>query len=291
MKVILMQKPPKRIAQHEIDAEACKYVATLFDRSWELRDLTGRDFGIDKIAERFENGYSTSELLLLQIKGSEKPIDASNPHFSLETKTLLYAEMFNSPFLVLYCSILQPNKCYYLWVQEYIKVRLNYDNKNWRNQGTNTIYFPMSNILGSEESFAHLQYISKFPKYKDSWIEYYTILKDLCYDLPNVYDIESTPIFVDRNKLNMTTQYILDKLDAATIAMPNIPSRFIPDCFQHTTTLARSILENKQLPSPQEIQRLIINCQTIEKSVAGISLRFNSKHSRFLFEFDGTADY
>lgn len=106
-----MAMPPKRILQHEIDSETCKIVASLFSRTWELRDLTGRDFGIDKIVEKFEDGYATGEMLLLQIKGTEKPINSTNPKFSLETKTLLYAEMFSTPFLLLYCSLTPPQKC------------------------------------------------------------------------------------------------------------------------------------------------------------------------------------
>lgn len=100
-----------------VDTEACKIVSMKFDRNWEIRDVTGRDFGIDKIVERFENGYATSEMLILQIKGTETLIDSEKPSFSLPTKTLLYAELFVFPFLLVYCSISNPEQCYYLWLQ------------------------------------------------------------------------------------------------------------------------------------------------------------------------------
>lgn len=67
-------------------------------RQWEVRDLTGRDFGVDKMIERFQGNYATGEVMMLQIKGTEKLIDSNNPRFSIDTKTLLYAEMFAVPF-------------------------------------------------------------------------------------------------------------------------------------------------------------------------------------------------
>ena len=100
-----MASAPQRVHNHEIDARACGIVSQKFSSNWELRDLTGRDFGVDKIAERFCNGYTTSELLMLQIKGTESYIDETNPRFSLDTKTLIYAEMFSVPFLLVFCSV------------------------------------------------------------------------------------------------------------------------------------------------------------------------------------------
>ncbi len=155
-------KLPHRVTQHEIDNEACKIVISKFDRNWEIRDLTGRDFGIDKIVERFQDGYATSELLLLQIKGTENEIDINNPRFSLDTKELQYAEMFTTPFLLVYVSITNPQQCYYVWLQEYIRVRLQLDKPNWREQDTNTIYFPKENILNLNERMDHILYITKF---------------------------------------------------------------------------------------------------------------------------------
>ena len=42
----------------------------------------------------------------------------------------------------------------------------------------NTVYFPKKNILGSEYSKEHIEYISLFPKFKDSWIQYYVSVAD-----------------------------------------------------------------------------------------------------------------
>lgn len=286
-----MAMPPKRIEQHEIDMEACKAVSSLFGRTWELRDLTGRDFGIDKIAERFENKFATGELLLLQIKGTQHIIDNSNPRFSLDTKTLIYAEMFSTPFLLLYCSIAEPQKCYYLWLQEYIRVKLNRDNATWRKQATNTVYFPKDNILGSPKSDPHLRYISKFPKYKDSWVEYFTAIEDLCISLPRIYDKETEAIFIDKDEQNSCCFEIQRKLENAATVIKDIPQRFIPDCFFETISLCKTALESPTLLPPISVQNLIRNCFIIESSIVGISQRFNSRYLQTLFEIDGTADF
>lgn len=286
-----MTMPPKRILQHEIDSEACKRISFLFSRTWELRDLTGRDFGIDKIAEKFEDGYATGEMLLLQIKGTENPISSTNPKFSLDTKTLLYAEMFSTPFLLLYCSLTDPQKCYYIWLQEYLRVRLNDENPKWRDQVTNTVYFPTINLLGNEQAEKHLSYIAKFPKFKDSWVEYYTALEDLHYSVLRVYDEDSDPIFTDLSYQHKFCIEIRRKLDRASLVIENIPNRFIPDCFFETKSLCKTILESSILAPPESIKKIIQNCMLIESSITIIAQRFNARYLRTLYEFDGSADY
>lgn len=91
-------KLPHRVRQHEIDNEACKIVISKFDRNWEIRDLTGRDFGIDKIVERFQDGYATSELLLLQIKGTEKKLISTIRDFLLILKNYNTLKCLPLPF-------------------------------------------------------------------------------------------------------------------------------------------------------------------------------------------------
>lgn len=60
MEMIHMAYPPKRPSSHIIDTAACSFVTSLMpSESWVVRDLTERDFGIDKFFERFENGFAT----------------------------------------------------------------------------------------------------------------------------------------------------------------------------------------------------------------------------------------
>lgn len=282
-----MSSAPQRIHTHEIDSKACAIVSLKFSKNWELRDLTGRDFGVDKIAERFQDGVATSELLMLQIKGTESEIDEKKPRFSLDTKTLIYAEMFSVPFLLLYCSVNEPSKCYYLWLQEYIRVRLNYDNPNWRNQGTNTLYFPTDNLLDNKNAEEHLCYISQFPKYQSSWVGYYLSLNDLCYNMPSVLDFD----LFDKTGINVLIEPMVKKLIEGTNKFGDIPRRFIPDIFEQTISLGKSILENKNMSDKKDIIKFIANCSIIQTSVEVIASRFDSTYLRILYEVEGSADF
>lgn len=282
-----MAQAPHRIDNHVIDSKACSLIPFYFSENWVLRDLTERDFGIDKIAERFENGYATSELLMLQIKGTEKEIDETSPRFSLETKTLIYAEMFSVPFLLLYCSVNHPEKCYYLWLQEYIRVRLNYETPSWRSQETNTLYFPPENLLGTRKAEDHLIYISQFPKYKSSWVSYYLCLNDLYYDVPSVFEYD----LIGKDQADAIIKPTVSKLEASTKRLGHIPRRFIPDYLEDTIKLGKDILELKEMPCDDRFFKYIANCKTIQASVENIALRFDDSHLRWLYEYDGTADY
>lgn len=282
-----MIQAPYRIHNHEIDSKACAIVSLSFSKDWELRDLTGRDFGVDKIAEHFHNGFATSELLMLQIKGTDSIIDKETPKFSLETKTLIYADMFSVPFLLLYCSVNEPDKCYYVWLQEYIRVRLNYDNPTWRSQNTNTIYFPKENILGTEKSEEHLKYIAQFPKYQSSWVRYYLCLNDLCYYLPNVFDLD----IMSKEEVVAIVEPMVHKLTVASNRFGQIPNRFIPDVFDQTICIGKEILNNNSLPINDKFMKFIVNCRTIQNSVEYIANRFDDSYLRLLYEIDGSADY
>lgn len=282
-----MAPAPHRVNNHVIDSKACSIVSCNFSENWVLRDLTERDFGVDKIAERFQNGYATSEILMLQIKGTAAEIDENNPRFSLETKTLIYAEMFSVPFLLIYCSVKQPQKCYYLWLQEYIRVRLNYDNPNWRNQDTNTVYFPSKNILNTLEAEEHLTYISQFPKYQASWVGYYLSLNDLCYNVPSIFDWD----IMSKEDVDSIIRPIIQKLEKAQKKIGQIPRRFIPEEFERVIEIGNIILSKNSMPNCREFMKFIGSCDAIQTSVAIIADRFDDEYLRLLYDTEGTADY
>ena len=182
-------KPPKRITPNETDEEACKLVSLLFpSKEWIYRDLTGRDFGIDKIAERFEEGYAASEYLLLQIKGSAAKKIKHPIKFSLKTSELILAEMFSDPVLLVYNFNNFQGECYYVWLQEYIRVKLNYDTPGWRNQKKNTIYFPDENVLDFSKRKEELLYISKYSRNERAWNQYFMGLSDVIFDLRDSFN-------------------------------------------------------------------------------------------------------
>jgi len=285
--LLMIYNMPKRVPQHEIDTQACRIVESKFESNWEIRELTGRDFGIDKVVERFENGYATSEILLLQIKGTAGKIDPDNPKFSLKTKTLRYAEMFCVPMLLIFVSIENSDACYYLWLQEYIRVRLQYENPNWRNQDYNTVYIPANNVLGSPKCIDHLTYISKFPKFERSWVQYYLALDDIDRNLPYSFDYE-----------NMSYEEILDSindveslLERARDCSEDIPQRLIPVSFSETINMIQTIKDMEEKPDKKDFIQVISNIMSIKASMQCIAGRFDSGYLRILYETEGTADY
>lgn len=169
---------------HEIDTLARRKVPLAFPASWEHRELTGRDYGIDMIIEVFKNGSATGNTLSLQIKGTTKNIDkAEKIFFDFPVKTLLYSEMFIVPMLLVICPVNNDgNTFYYLWLQEYIKVVLNHDNPKWReNASTVRLYIPATNYMPGDEK--KLSFISGFPKRIFDWCQFARICEDISYSL------------------------------------------------------------------------------------------------------------
>ena len=282
-----MVQPPKRISQHITDSKACAFIQSHLSDNWVLRDLTERDFGIDKIAERFDDGLATSEMLIFQIKGTENEIDSTTPKISLATKTLIYAEMFSVPFILLYCSVKQPKKCYYLWLQEYIRVRLNYDNPDWKKQKSNTVYFPKNNLLGIEKAEEHLTYIAKFPKYQESWVQYYLTLNDLCYMVPSGVAFDE----MKREDVDEILKSTLPKLERAYENSGSIPKRFIYEDFKSTIELGHQMYLSSGMPSREQFCKYISNYYIIQESVQNIALRFDSEYLHDLYKIEGSADF
>ena len=82
----------------------------------------------------------------------------------------------------------------------------------------------------------------------------------------------------------------IKKLETGKTKFGNIPNRFIPDNYDTTIELGRTILSNPNSDGEQ-LFMFICNCQRIQRSVEMIVLRFDDSHLRFLYEFDGTADF
>lgn len=153
-----------RPVSHEIDTAACRIVPNAFPRTWVNRDIGGRDYGIDMAIEIFDQGRATGKMLLLQIKGTERDIEALNSiDFDVPVNTLKYSELFIVPFLLVICPVNSSPECfYYIWLQEYIKVVLNYESPHWRdNRETVRVHMPTSNNMPGHEN--RLSFIANFP--------------------------------------------------------------------------------------------------------------------------------
>jgi hypothetical protein len=127
--------------------------------------MTGRDYGVDMQCEVFADGAATGRTLLLQIKGTSTPSDESGrpPHVDLPIKTIRYAELFGVPFLLCLCPVtLEPPMFHFLWVQEYVRVVLNFVRPEWRlESGDIRLHFPTTNTMPGKEG--KLAFISGQP--------------------------------------------------------------------------------------------------------------------------------
>ena len=143
--------PPKRTDEHRSDTIAVRKVITSISPDWVIRELSERDYGIDMMVEIFDGDYSTGKVVFFQVKGTSKKIitDKSTLSFQLKKRTLLYAERFAEPFLLLYTSTDEKEPVFFLWLQKYITHRLDNDHPHWRSEDTETIviYIPKSNVF------------------------------------------------------------------------------------------------------------------------------------------------
>lgn len=180
-----------RPESHEIDTLARRKVPLAFPAAWEHRELTGRDYGIDMIIEVFRDGVATGNSLSLQIKGTSKDIrDVNRVMYDVPVNTLKYSEMFIAPVLLVVCPVEDgQNGFYYLWLQEYIKVVLDHDNPNWRqNTSTARVYIPKNNYMPGDEN--KLAFIAGFPKRIFEWCQFARICEDLRYDLNSYFETD-----------------------------------------------------------------------------------------------------
>ena len=151
---------------HEIDTLARRQVPMTLPVNWEHRETTGRDYGIDMMVEIFEKGKATGNSLLFQIKGTSKTLSPSDDGliFDFPVSTLKYSELFIVPMLLTFCPVHQePPDFYYLWLQEYVRVVLNYENPDWRNNSTTVrLHIPKENQMSGKKK--ELEFIAGFPQ-------------------------------------------------------------------------------------------------------------------------------
>jgi hypothetical protein len=130
---------------------------------WILRELTGRDFGIDLAAEVFVGKESTGRVLFFQIKGRKDAIPwDDNGYFAYSHKVnnLLYAEKFNIPFILCFVELASSN-VYWIWMQKYIQLILDRDS-SWRNQKNKQVVFSKKHLFS--ETISTLTHIAGHPQ-------------------------------------------------------------------------------------------------------------------------------
>ncbi len=143
--------PPQRIDTHRTDTLAVRKLISQLSPDWIIRDLSERDYGIDLMLEYYEGNNPSGQIIFFQIKGTAAPIEPKGNlvKFLLPIKTLLYAERFPEPFLLVHTSIDQATPIYFVWIQKYIDHVLDRDRQLWRTEpdGTININIPIENTL------------------------------------------------------------------------------------------------------------------------------------------------
>ncbi len=140
----------KRSSTHITDTLAVRRIIAALPENWLVRGLEERDYGIDLSIELFDGENPTGCFALIQAKGTKAAFGSPGTLSGFPTKTLQYAQLFPEPFFIFYTSI-DDNRTKFVWIQKYIKTKLNVDNENWVNQAKCTIHFPCENVLGTIE--------------------------------------------------------------------------------------------------------------------------------------------
>ncbi|MBO2630868.1 DUF4365 domain-containing protein [Shewanella algae] len=162
----------RRTETHVIDTLAVRQIISVLPENWLVRGLEERDYGIDLSIELFDGEMPTGCFSLIQVKGKRKKFESEPVSLSgFPTKTLEYSTLFPEPFFIFHTSI-EDKKTYFVWAQKYIDVRLIKDRPNWITQESNTIKFPIENILGSEEGNAKIEKIMRVITARKSGLDY-----------------------------------------------------------------------------------------------------------------------
>ena len=280
-----------RPESHIIDTRARRLVPLVFPSEWEHRELTGRDYGIDMIIEVFINGIPTGKMLSLQIKGTSLNIDDSTDiiSYDIPVNTLRYSELFISPVILVICPINdKKNILYFLWLQEYIRVVLNYENPNWRlNKSKVRLHIPAeNNILSNLEK---LDWIANFPKRTFELCQLARICLDLEYNLS---------LFLNQSSGITSTKSLITEILSGIDELLGLDSLFTDANWLHSQHIKEDII----LPAREIAIRLLNNESIDELTKHSILIRLHSlsifysscsdySYSRILWELEGAHNF
>lgn len=138
-------KPSQRIDTHRTDTEAFRKLLNHLHVDWVVRSMEERDYGIDLQLEIFDSCNPTGSLIFGQLKGTKNSFSEEDG-FQFQVKTLLYAELFSTPFFLFRTST-SDNKTRFIWLQKYIETKLPVDSPEWRTQETVKVSMPEDNDL------------------------------------------------------------------------------------------------------------------------------------------------
>lgn len=173
-----------RPKQHETSTAARKLLAMAIPNQWIERLDIGGDYGIDDHIEIFHEGWTTGLLLMVQRKGFDEALpstDTTEIVYDAPVRTLKYAELLANPVLLALVPTVAVTPCfYYVWLQEYIRVRLDYENPGWRYNKTSVrVRVPTLNRMPGDEG--RLEFIAATPQRDRGWAQTARIAHELSW--------------------------------------------------------------------------------------------------------------
>jgi len=134
-----------RPKEHIMETQSDKIFANQVPDEWIYRKID-MDYGLDREIEIVVNGKLTGKTLLVQLKSSAS-VDSSEEYvaFALETDKLQYYMERDVPVLLVVVD-LKDEKCYALFIQEYVYEKLDIIRPSWRQQKTAVLEIPAGNI-------------------------------------------------------------------------------------------------------------------------------------------------
>ena len=147
---------------HAKETKSRDMVRTKIDSFYEngdalFREWSERDYGIDAVVELFDNGCPTGMIAYIQIKGTNKKIEAimrgqlKGKFVScsdVSDSTLDYARQKRIPLILIYASLAEP-KCFY-----YVDLQSQIDDIEKRriraNQAKHTVHIPIENYAEND---------------------------------------------------------------------------------------------------------------------------------------------
>lgn len=196
-----------RTREHIIETQTRRIVPSLLPAErFVERDQTERDYGIDLVVECFDDGEPTGAYLLFQLKGTDVAPPEQNTKsisFDAKVKHLRRAERFVTPIILVWCPVqAEPQRFWFLWLQDYIRVVLNNSKPKWREQGTIRLFIPNDNVVSSADEFAlaRLRHIANHPRR----LEQFGQLARLTHAAPFVWNdpAKLAPLFKEVLKLD-----------------------------------------------------------------------------------------
>jgi hypothetical protein len=291
---------------HKTDTIARRLVPQAFPALWEHRELTGRDYGIDMILEIFENGIPNGCFLSLQIKGTTHIIeeDVNEIKFDIPVNTLRYSELFVSPVLLVICPINDPDKrVFYLWLQEYINVVLNYENPNWKeNLTTVRVGVPVKNIVS--EDIDKLAWIANNPKRNYEFVQLARIHAKLIHAVREYCEWDGLDVEEYSNpeemlsKIQYETRALLENIIQLINELEDLKSIFGDEKWKSPQTMLKETIQ----PAKEGVLRLLEGNTTQHKKdklklfcldsiSALLELCNDNSYSHFLWKLDGSHDF